>query len=256
MKCQLCLKNYNLINSHILPEYLYKPLYTPVPGHQKVRRIYIIYSDPKKKLEFEQKGLREKLMCTGCDNNLIGNNEDYAKKEIERIKHNIRGSIRFRRIIIKGINYHSFRLFQLSILWRASITNLEQFKAVNLDSNTNEELRVMLLNQDPGHPKKYGCQILYTPCKNKLVRNLRNQIIIPPEKALNIGGFTVYRFLFAGLWWLFYISNSIDPIYEELFINREGNLPVFFDNKYSENWLYLFLKEQGIANLERQKNGN
>ena len=60
MKCQLCEQNKDLRKSHIIPGFLYKPLY------DSKNRMAGITEKGWKKWEFIQKGLREKILCASC----------------------------------------------------------------------------------------------------------------------------------------------------------------------------------------------
>ena len=72
--CALCLKEKDLIKSHIFPEFLYKPMYDD-------KHNYLIVSTAHNKEPIKrQKGIYEKLMCEECDSGIIGKYEDYAAK--------------------------------------------------------------------------------------------------------------------------------------------------------------------------------
>ena len=120
MVCKLCKKDKKLLNSHIIPEFIYKPLY------DEKHRFHVISTYKTKHKPIEQKGIREKLLCADCEQHLSAY-EGYAKKvlfggvQISVQKEN--GGI-----VISEINYKYFKLFQLSILWRASVSNLKMFK--------------------------------------------------------------------------------------------------------------------------------
>jgi len=58
-----------------------------------------------------------------------------------------------------GIDYKLFKLFQLSLLWRAGVSDRPIFKEVALGRH-QEILRRMLLDDDPGESHKYGCIML------------------------------------------------------------------------------------------------
>lgn len=106
--CRVCLKESKLRKSHILPEFLYEDLYD-----EKHRALVI----SQKKEKVFQKGLRELLLCQQCETKL-SRYEKYAKEIIQKLpKFSRDASGRF--LYSKGVDYSRFKLFQLSILWRA-----------------------------------------------------------------------------------------------------------------------------------------
>jgi hypothetical protein len=50
---------------------------------------------------------------------------------------------------INGLDYAMFKLFHLSVLWRAGVSTREEFRNVKLGSH-EDVIRQMLLRDDPG----------------------------------------------------------------------------------------------------------
>jgi hypothetical protein len=141
----LCNKAGELRNSHILPEFLYKKLYD-----EKHRTLII----SKEKNKVIQKGIRERLLCRDCETQ-FSRYEKYAKEVILRIPSFSRdksGKI----LYAENINYSLFKLFQLSILWRASIAKSPMFSQVSLGPH-EDIIREMLQTENPGTRYDYGC---------------------------------------------------------------------------------------------------
>jgi hypothetical protein len=76
MKCKLCLKKDKLRNSHVISEFLYTPLYD-----EKIHRFNVLSTIPEISKKFEQKGIREKLLCDSCEQ-LISPSENYVRRGI------------------------------------------------------------------------------------------------------------------------------------------------------------------------------
>src|SRR5262245_14096975 len=74
--CRLCLAQERLAHSHILPEFLYTDLY------DETRRFIAVSSDAPQRNKFKQKGLREYLLCQGCEGK-FSVWETYAKKVLK-----------------------------------------------------------------------------------------------------------------------------------------------------------------------------
>jgi hypothetical protein len=64
MICKLCLRVRKLCESHIIPEFLFTPLY----GHtHQIRSV-----DPALSyVRFPRKGLRDRLLCEECERRLV-----------------------------------------------------------------------------------------------------------------------------------------------------------------------------------------
>lgn len=136
MCCALCLEESDLRQSHIIPEFMYKSLY------DEINRFHVLSVIPEKSNWKEQKGLRERLLCGKCEQKLSVW-ERYASLVLKGgipLTHRREGSI----IHLSGVDYKQFKLFQLSILWRASVSTLQFFEKVQLGEHA-EIIRQHLL---------------------------------------------------------------------------------------------------------------
>jgi hypothetical protein len=115
--------------------------------NEKNFRYRILGADSDKMLT-GQGGLKEKLLCDSCEN-IFSNLENYVKNMlyggIELTFHKIGP----RTWSVGGLDYIKFKLFQLSVLWRASVSTQEFFKSVNLGQKHESQIRKMLLDQEP-----------------------------------------------------------------------------------------------------------
>ena len=191
-RCKLCGLDKKILKSHIIPEFMYKNMYED-------NRFNCISTIPGKKNTLKQKGEWERLLCEECELQ-ISKYERYASQllngGIEVKGENHPGFIK-----VNNINYKIFKLFQLSILWRASISTKAIFSEVKLGSH-EEIIRKMLLSNNPGENHQYGCIMVATMHENEHIDSL----IIQPELK-RIDGQLGYRFMFGGFWWLFFCSS-------------------------------------------------
>ena len=216
MKCQLCHQERELRNSHIVPEFMFKPLY------DAKHRFYSVTPRPDEKTEFMQKGLREKLLCDTCEGRL-SRFENYAKKLLY-------GGTQYTPTkytnVFDGVDYHKFKLFQLSILWRAGVSGHRFFSEVRLGPH-KERLRKMLHTENPGDPRDYPCIINVLTHKNRVVDDL---IMNPVETPRVKGGHRCYRFLFGGSFWFYLVSSHrIDEVVSKYLFNKSGRLVFLLD---------------------------
>ena len=163
-QCKLCLENKLLCKeSHIIPKFLYKLLFE--------KNNFLIFLD-KIAAHFRYTGEYEGgILCENCDNTIIGKLDNYAAGFIHgefRQKLNSRIEVidGHEHLVIEydpNYDYRKYKLFLLSLLWRASITSRPFFQQVKLSPETEEDLRRMILVGDPGEPEKYASFVFLPP---------------------------------------------------------------------------------------------
>jgi hypothetical protein len=233
--CKLCNTEKTLIDSHIFPEFMYDPMYDE--NHQ----FKILSNKTGEVIKEPKKGIYEKLLCKKCDNEIIGKYEDHAakvifgdgKKEIEIEKTDI-------GLLIHGIDYTLFKLFQISLLWRASISTRPEIIRISLGPHS-ERMRNMLFTEDPGEVYEYGVVIYLFPESSKEMKDL----IIPPSLSQKrIEGNRIYRAIFNGLFWTYFVSNHSKYFsFQEHFLSKDGTLPIINSGKYGEQYVFQLAKE-------------
>jgi len=193
MNCALCLKSADLQRSHIIPEFLFRALY------DDKNRFHVISTDVAERNNYRQKGLYEPLLCAACEQQ-FSRYERYASLVL-----NGGPSLGYQfdrsAAIVTGIEYKLFRLFQLSVLWRAGVSRQEFFKDVSLGHH-EESLRQALFAEDPGLFSKYGCVMFAIIHEGEVQRNLMLQ-----PKRVRFSGVSGYRFVFGGLVWIYVVSS-------------------------------------------------
>lgn len=209
--CALCLNERKLCKSHIIPEFVYKPLYN------EDRRIDVLSVLPNRKDWQEQKGLWEYLLCETCEQKLSVC-ENYSRKVLFGGT-TIEGEQEGNLIRVRGLDYANFKLFQLSILWRSSVSSLPFFERVNLGHH-EEELRQLLVNSAPGAALQYPCVMFALKSPTGVVTDL----IMQPER-MRLDGHTAYRFIFGGILWAFIVSShTAVKILSDVVLNEDGSL--------------------------------
>lgn len=135
--CRLCKKNHKLKLSHIFPRSIYKRLKKSSPqllnlSVGKPLEAKISNSNPK-----------EKLLCGNCEQFISEQYErDGTRLLIDPKKFDKKADV----LIIKNFKYKAFYLYLISILWRASESNLPIFSSVNLGGVLNDLLRRSIYN--------------------------------------------------------------------------------------------------------------
>src|SRR5436190_785668 len=112
--CALCRNDRELRHSHVIPEFMYQPLY------DEKHKFWVLSASETSWQE--QKGLREYLLCNACEVK-ISRWETYTSRLLSNRVPTVAkrsGDL----IWVDGADYTQFKLFQLSILWRAAVSTL------------------------------------------------------------------------------------------------------------------------------------
>ncbi len=198
--CRLCLQQRELQLSHIKPEFVYGPLYDDrhrldvfdLERGAQPRRI-----TPARK---PQKGFCERLLCKECEGRF--NRWETYTSELLYGRQKGAGILSTHTSSVP-IDYASFKLFVMSVVWRAGLSSLPFFQYVELGRNHEERLRVMLLSGTPGAPIEYGITIVM---ESALPRELVEQAMASPE-CIRQGSERFCRLMMAGLFWLVRVSS-------------------------------------------------
>jgi hypothetical protein len=196
--CRLCLKEGELKNSHIIPEFVYSPLY------DEKHRFHVLSNVKVRGPAKLQKGIREYLLCGECEA-ALSKHERYVSVILSG-RFAVRSSRNGKLVSLEGLDYKQFRLFGLSVLWRASVSSLQMFEQVKLGPH-EEVLRQMLLTEDPGRPNQYP--FMLAPIVHG--DEVQTDLIMQPTWARAEGHYS-YRFVFGGLAWVYLVSSHKPPV--------------------------------------------
>jgi hypothetical protein len=211
MVCALCKSDRELRNSHVIPEFVYKSLYDD-------KHRFHVLSSGEQSHRYSQKGIRERLLCGDCEQR-FSTHEKYVS-EVFTGKIAVSSRQHGKLVQIAGLDYRHFKLFSLSVLWRAGVSSLPMFSHVNLGAHA-EVIRRQLLRDDPGTSDRYG--IFLAPLVYGGKDNQRDVIAQPTRSRLE--GHLCYRFVFGGLIWVFVVSNHESPrVFRNAFLNEKGEM--------------------------------
>jgi len=167
--CKLCKdENVELKNSHIIPEFCYKRVYTK---KHKLKGFSPINGND---LDMEQKGYREYLLCGSCEEKLSKWENSFSWL-MEDIINNDTRKIQITNInkfdIVSGFDYESIKRAILSIIWRLSLSSLDVFKEYTLGPY-EEKLRKKLYSNQYIDPKDYPIVISKGLLKGKFLTDI------------------------------------------------------------------------------------
>lgn len=209
-QCKLCLKHKELCKeSHIIPRFMYKH----ITGDNN-ELVIIDAQHARHKFNSEYEG---NILCENCDSVIIGKLDDYFAKFIHGEFPNIIQP-RFERMDNRDIivrendpyyDYNRFKLFLLSLLWRASISSRPLFGQIKLPQEIEADLRTRILNQQPGEPDLYTCFIHLPPITtDQQGRTGFHTFYMPTMSPIYIekGSLKMCEFIIEGVHYYFIIS--------------------------------------------------
>lgn len=212
-RCDFCGQDGPLRKSHILPEFLYRPLYNS-KGHMMG-----IHGQGRHGARTLQNGLKQNLFCPSC--------EGFFSTEYERPFsllwaapsnaplpdpwHCLEARCQF--------DYAKFKLFHLLNLYRAGVSTLSSYKQVQLGPHL-DNLRTMLKARDPGpaHVYQVAGTALYDPPSNRLAR-----LVTTPQKRrydMNVA----WEWMYGGVDWMIATSGEFPPTTRRLALQADGSM--------------------------------
>lgn len=217
--CKLCLKKKDLCNqSHIIPNFMYQDLLA-----EKGKMIKAKSGEQPERTKSIQTGDFDKhILCEDCDNRVIGQYESYASKVLYggkvpiKVKNLKIGDNKF--IEVENINYKKFKLFLLSILWRASISDRNFFNTVYLGPY-EEVLRKMILNMSAGSVNEFP--FIVRAYRSKLISGL----IASPRK-IRVNNNICYKFQVNKFEYIFRVSRDSNDIFSKLTIDESNKIKI------------------------------
>jgi hypothetical protein len=212
--CKLCGEASSEIrNSHIIPEFNYSPCY------DEKHRFFKLSSTASRHQTYEQKGLREYMLCQKCETK-FSVWEGYAKRILSDDGLHLINKNEF-GYTLGGADYEHFKLYGMSVLWRMGMSRLPLFEEVRLGPH-EERLRVALQAADPLEPHEYPFWTTAVTLRGKF----HADFIVQPT-LVKIDGYHVYRCVISGILYSFFVgSHRVSPGIEDLALTRKGVLKV------------------------------
>jgi hypothetical protein len=186
MNCKLCGKDKKLVRAHIIPKSLWKPLFDAEQPPQVHSNSSPFYSK-KSPVGVYDTG----IVCGECES-IFSPWDDYAQKLLladpAEEKYVVKNDRKI-AYVETNFDYAKLKLFFISLLWKAAISNHYFFSRVNVGS-FEPQLRKMILKGDPGDPDTFA--ILMAKCEDRLGPIVLNP---HPKRWWEVN---YYRFYLAG----------------------------------------------------------
>lgn len=241
-RCALCLTDVSaLCRSHIIPEFFYKKIYD-----DKNRFDVFSHRQNGPILPQQQKGLRQRLLCSDCEN-LLSGWEVYSKRVLfggVELGSSDRGD----HMEYIGLDYHKFKLFQMSMLWRMGVARGPGWDNVQLGPRHCERLRSMLVAHEPGEPYEYGCLLAAISTE---MNQLSHVILAPTSTPRKVFGHSCYRSVLGGMFWCYFVSSHMHQFkYQQMFLSKDGRLRVWKEGSIARRFVQQFISGVSSANDE------
>lgn len=208
MICRLCEEEKKLCESHIIPEFLFKPLYDP--KHRAVK-----FLSDKSKI-FLQKGLRDFLLCEKCESHIANNIETPFAKQWWKI---LPSSYSNPLLNLYGLDYTITKLMILTNLWRAHCSQKKEWTNVKLGPYANR-IGQMIQDINAGDENNF-------PIWGELIVDEDNKVrcdIITPFSRSRPYGHYVYYSAHGGVDWYITISPTSKIPPEGANLTKDGKL--------------------------------
>lgn len=207
--CFLCLKDKDLIsNSHIIPDFMYQDLYDD--KHRMIRTVGLNVKTARKIQTGEKEG---ELLCAKCDNEILGSLEGYASRvlftgeESIRVQNVLHPDGQLTSTLCEDLDYGKFKLFLLSLLWRASISRNAFFSQVQLGP-LEESVRRMIIENDSQGQMDFPCLVSSWRYDQ---RRMASAVISSPRRIQGENGGTRYIFQIGQFLLMFFVSKNDRP---------------------------------------------
>jgi hypothetical protein len=194
VSCALCLGPGPLRQSHIIPEFFYKPVYSAK------HRYSIVSTDANEPKDIEQKGLKEALLCDQCEER-FNKYETYVSAVFYGQNRQIK-SLFGGQAAVQTVDYKLFRCFMLSLIWRMSESSITIFQQVDLGPHA-EIIRQALLQDDPLSEFQYPFFITEIQ-----MNGVFRQDYMMGAQRIRAESQIAYRFVISGRLFLVLVSNQ------------------------------------------------
>ncbi len=212
MICKLCLANAPLCRSHILPELVFLPLYDD-------KHRFIEASVSEQKIRQGQKGWWEKLLCADCESRINRYERHVRRMFVDPLPPPV---FEKRTFEFSKVDYKLLKLFILSVLWRASVSTLDECRLVSLGSH-EEILRKLIMDDAHVEPDIYPSMVFLVFDGQRWLTD-----VIPEPTYHEDGANKCYRIMMRGFLFFIYVGDhKVSPAFSPLVLGRHPAVRAF-----------------------------
>lgn len=212
--CKFCGQEKKLIKAHIVPECFYIGL--------KNKDKYLSINSKTCKYTIQQKGGYDKnILCEDCDSKIIGKFDKEGYKilfdDFSKYKYEYLYPQKIYQLDNSCYDCRKLRNFFISILWRASISRLEEWSNINLGGYEKKALEIL---KDVKEHEKLFKILIY---KNCYTEDINQEVLIVKGKTskykkyvIQMAGYRIEVMVDSSR-----ITNQYKQRYEKYFLNQE-----------------------------------
>lgn len=226
MTCALCKQPLPLLRSHVLPEFFYRPTYDP----QHTAVLYDLESGKKRK---RQQGFTERLLCASCEAH-IGRWENYFARVWLHPQFSVRPTTLVGdTVTVPGLDYAQFKLFHMSLIWRAGVSRLKEFEQVDLGTQ-QETMRALLLADDPGGRDDYP--FFGIAMRDPATGGFQDKLLKAFDSS-RVNGHWVHVAIFGGVLWHYFTSGHSHGRLVPATFGPAGDLTLGVEDWTANQWV-------------------
>ena len=217
-RCALCTNQAAIRNSHVVPKFCFEPL-----RDAKNRMHLLTGNDADSHKPFTQDGPKHYLLCDACEG-LINDRYEKPFKRIWFDRPIFPQSLPDGVIQFTVPDPAAFKLFHLSVLWRAGAAAI-RYRDTSPWSDVvlhhhEPRLRAMLLAGDAGSSEEYPfCGYFPVFPGNPTVPLM--DLFVPPLQT-KVFGMNAIRLQFAGVDWIYTLSSHMDHQFAQIRFQSDG----------------------------------
>ena len=172
--CKFCGQEEKLIKAHIIPKKFYL-------GLSKDKYLCINSKVGKYSIQ-QQGGYDSNILCADCDNHILGEFDKEGYRilfgDFSKYKHvQVYPQYKIYQLDNTEFDYAKLRKFFISILWRASISKLEEWSNINLGGYEKKALEILKGRRE--HDKLFKILIY----KNRYKEDINQEVLIAKGKT-------------------------------------------------------------------------
>ena len=209
--CKFCGEEKKLIDAHIIPKNFYL---------ERKKDRYLCINSKTCKYTIQQKGgYDSNILCGDCDNHILGEFDKEGYKilfdDFSKYKYEYLHPQRIYQLDNSCYDYRKLRKFFISILWRASISKLEEWSNINLGGYEKKALEI--LKDVKEHEKLFKILIYkncYTEDINQIVFIAKGKTSKYKKYFIQMAGYHIEIIVDSSR-----LSNRYKALYEQVFLN-------------------------------------
>ena len=154
-KCKLCRQAAVLVDSHVVPKALHDDIRIPEDELK-------LYATDQPHSKRSRTGVYGQFLCMGCEDSFAAYDQ-YGVEFVRNHKNGKNGQPlwgSFSSGFVASVDYAKFKLWVLSILWRAAACNHQYYRAITLNKQRDQRLAGSIRRRTPGASNHFALVVM------------------------------------------------------------------------------------------------